>query len=275
MSTKSITINIYNKETSQEWKANYQEFDQNGNEILTEDYDYDGSVSSRIATKYDDLKRKKEISIYGEGDFLSERHVFEYQGNSDRILAEEIVYADMSKSIKAYDYGDHKIQIITKNEDDEVEEQEYQEFDNDGNLISTKIIDDFDKIVTYQKSIFEDKKIVKRIELDENENEVQHTDFIYNENGKIIKTKVFTPNGKLVDFNNFAYDEKGREILRQIGSRGTVTTEYNDETRQVNSTTRIGNGQVYASEITTYDEKGRIIEEQSTTETKTFVYTEW
>ncbi len=275
MSTKSITINIFNKETSQEWKASYEEFDKQGNEILSEDYDYDGSVNNKIVTKYDEKNRKKEISIYSTDDFLSERHVLEYIGNTDKILAEEIVYADMSKSIKSYTYEDNKVKIITQDEDEEIEEQEFLELDNDGHIIFKKIIDDFENVTTNQRAFYENGKLVKRIEYDENDEETQHSEFKYNADNLLIQVKTIGKNGKIFDYNQFEYDDKGREKIRQIGTRGRVETEYNDELRQVISTTKASTGQIFGTSVTTYDEQGRILEEQDTTETKKYVYVEW
>ena len=77
---------------------------------------------------------------------------------------------------------------------------------------------------------------------------------------------------KLLDSHAYQYDDRGREILQTIGSRGKITTEYNDELRTVTVITSTGTGNIVNQTVSTYNEDGKIVKEEDFNTVREYEY---
>lgn len=272
MKIKTSTQKTTFKESGECYTNAYSEYDENGNETLSVDYDESESVVSKTVTKYDDQSRKTELQIFSGEDELNETHYFEYAPDG-RISKETIEYQGGFKSVKSYTHSDNGLTITTVDEDGNEEEKEVLVSDADGNVTERTVTDYNGEESLHQVSEYTDGKLIISKNLDKDGSEINHRIFKYQEDGKISFVGILNPKKELLDSYSYQYDEKGREVLQTIGTRGKITTEYDDENRTTTVVTSTGTGQVINQTVTSYDENGMTIREEDFSTVREYEYT--
>lgn len=272
MKIKTITQRTTVKESDTVYTNAYSEYDENGNETLAVDYDFDGAETSKTVTKYNDRNQRTEMQIFCGEDEPNETHFYEYTPEG-RIAKETIEYQGGFKSIKTYDHTPNNLTITTVDEEGNVEEKEEFTTDADGNVTEHLITDYNGDISLHQVSQFENGKVIIAKNLDKDGRETDHRIYKYQDDGKLSFMGILNPKKELLDSYAYQYDEKGRETLQTIGSRGKITTEYDDEARTVTSTTSTGTGRIVNQTITTSNEDGATIREEDFNTIREFEYT--
>ena len=272
MKIKTLTQKTTIKESGTIYTNAYSEYDQNGNETLAVDYDYDGSETSKTVTKFNDRNQKTEMQIFCGEDEPKETNFYD-DTTKGRIAKETIVYQGVFKSIKTYEHNPNSLIITTVDEDGNVEEKEEFTTDADGNVTEHLITDYNGDISLHQVSQFENGKVIIAKNLDKDGRETDHRIYKYQDDGKLSFMGILNPKKELLDSYAYQYDEKGRETLQTIGSRGKITTEYDDEARTVTTTTATGTGRIVNQTITTNNEDGATIREEDFNTIREFEYT--
>ena len=272
MKIKTSTQKTTFKETGDSYTNAYSEYDENGNETLSVDYDESGSVVSKTVTKYDDQNRRVELQIFSGEDELNETHYFEYASDG-RVSEETIEYQGGFKSVKSYTQSDNGLTITTVDEDGNEEEKEVLVSDADGNVTERTVTDYNGDQSLRQVSEYVDGKLIISKNLDKDGSEINHRIFKYQEDGKLSFVGILNPEKELLDSYSYQYDEKGREVLQTIGTRGKITTEYDDENHTTTVVTSTGTGQVVNQTVTSYDENGMTIREEDFSTVREYEYT--
>ena len=268
---KSVTTKTTDKESGNCFTNSYIEYDQNGNETVSIDYDYDQTINAKNLTAYDAKNRRVELKIFSDEDTINETHFFEYLSDG-KIMKETIVYFGDSKSVKTYEYADNRITLTTVDENGDEEEKEIFVTDSDGNVLE-HIVTDYDgEQTSHQISEFENGRVVMTKSLDKHGKEINHRIFKYQDDGQISFAGVLNQKKELLDSNSYQYDEKGREILQTIGARGKITTEYDDENLTCTSTTMSSSGRIVGQTVTTFNEDGRPVREEDFSTIREFEY---
>jgi len=117
-------------------KQSYHEFDESGNLILEMAFSQDGEIVDKIEYRYDEAGRLVESLIYGEFDDVLERREV-IRDKDGRVIKELTHYLDGSADTREYEYNDK------------------------GNLISLRVIDDEDELEFSEKYFYESDKVVK------------------------------------------------------------------------------------------------------------------
>lgn len=272
MKIKSVAQKTTFKETGASYTNSYSEYDENGNETLSIDYDESGSVVSKTVTKYDDKNRRIEIQIFSDEDELNETHSFEYAPDG-RISQETIEYQGGYKSVKSYSHSTNGLTIITVDEDGNEEEKEVLVSDDNGNVTEHTITDYNGEQSLHQVSEYADGKLIISKNLDKDGNEINHRIFKYQDDGKLSFIGILNPGKELLDSYSYQYDEKGREIMQTIGTRGKISTEYDDEKHTTTVVTSTGTGQIVNQTVTSFNEDGMTIREEDFGTVRDYEYT--
>ena len=272
MKIKTSTQKTTFKESGTCYTNAYSEYDENGNETLSIDYDESGVAVSKTITKYDDQNRKIELQIFSGDDELNETHFFEY-GSDGRISKETIEYQGGYKSIKSYTHSENGLTITTIDEDGNEEEKEVLVSDANGNVTEHTITDYNGEQSLHQVSEYADGKLIISKNLDKDGSEINHRIFKYQDDGKLTFIGILNPGKELLDSYSYQYDEKGREILQTIGTRGKISTEYDDEKHTTTVVTSTGTGQIVNQTVTSFNEDGMTIREEDFNTIREYEYT--
>ena len=227
---------------------------------------------SKTVTKYDDKNRRIEIKIYSDEEELNETHSFEYAPDG-RLNQETIEYQGGFKSVKSYIHSDNGLTITTVDEDGNEEEKEVLVSDADGNVTEHTITDYNGEQSLHQMSEYADGKLIISKNLDKDGSEINHRIFKYQEDGKLSFVGILNPKKELLDSYSYQYDAKGREILQTIGTRGKISTEYDDEKHTTTVVTSTGTGQIVNQTVTSYNEEGMTIREEDFSTVREYEYT--
>ncbi len=271
MEIKSVTQKTTIKETGRTFTTAYTEYDAKGNEILSIDYDDNGEVLSKNVTKYNEQGRRTELTIFSDEETVNETHFYEYTPEG-RAAKETIEYEGGFKSVKTYQYTDGGLTLITVDEDGNTEETEKFATDKDGNVTEHTVIDYNGEQTLHQMSEFADGKLIITKNLDRDGREIDHRIYKYDEAGRMSFLGILNPKKELLDSHAYQYDDRGREILQTIGSRGKITTEYNDELRTVTVITSTGTGNIVNQTVSTYNEDGKIVKEEDFNTVREYEY---
>jgi YD repeat-containing protein len=120
-----------------------REYDESGNLVLEMAYSHDGVIVDKVEYRYDEAGRLIESLIYGEFDDILERR--ETLRDKDGHVTRELIhYLDGSSDSREYSY------------------------DEKGNLIELRVIDDEEELESSEKYFYEGDKVVKVERLDGN-----------------------------------------------------------------------------------------------------------
>jgi YD repeat-containing protein len=222
-------------------KQSYHEFDESGNLILEMAFSQDGEIVDKIEYRYDDAGRLEESLIYGEFDDILERREA-IRDKEGRVIKELTHYLDSSADTREYSY------------------------DEKGNLISLRVIDDEDELEFSEKYFYEGDKVVK-VERRDGDDKVifrQEDEYI---DGSLRTRKIWSseedePYTLIHQFNaaghreqELRYDRRDQLIERNIyeeDGNGRVIRII-EENKQRKNTTEF-----------TFDEKGNAIHQVET-----------
>ena len=209
------------------------------------------TVESPLSLKeYDEDQHLIHESNWGAGGMLSEKFVFEYQGDllvkqityseEDEIAETEsyeyaedgklhrtiIEYFDGSKDIITHKYNAEGNRISSHTVDEEGDEgqQEFWEYQQN-NLILYRLINDFGEVEEEQKMEYADNKLIKKDYFNALEEIRQQTKYEYNQEGNLIKESVFNTKGKLIEEKTYRYNEFGKIVFEQIENAKETNTK--------------------------------------------------
>jgi YD repeat-containing protein len=165
--------------------------------------------------------------------------IIRYKLNTDGKPVEiETTYADGSKSVKKISRFENMISVKTYDEDGEQEGEDLAKYNGDG-------------------------QVVEEINYDEDHNIIQRTEYTYNDAGRVKSKTNFGDNDEFLVTAIYEYDEKGNTLSEtQLTQSNKIINriiyEYSEDDKPAGWTNNR-----YQHKIT-FDEKGRILYEETT-----------
>jgi len=236
-------------------------YDHHGNITLEVSQSADFSTTSKSERKYDAEGRLTEEIIWDENDEIMERTTYERDENG-RILRHLEHYLDGSFDITHYTYDDegNLIEKVTITDEDETEGREKFHFEN-GKLVKSEEFDEENKLITSSEYVFDDHGNL--IEQKNKTLEGGNTSlrYEYDENNHRTMQMQYNEIGRLIEKISYTYDENGRvtHVLEE-DERKKNTTEFtlDDQGRAVWQIEKDVFGEIVLKVERQYDADGNI-----------------
>jgi hypothetical protein len=251
-----------------------QEFDINGNLILTNEFDEDGNVVYESRQQFDDRNRIIFSKIISEEDDYGEKKNYSYS-ESGQLEKERIEYDGGWFSVRNYEYDPEtkSSKMTCVDEDNELEEMIIIEYNEKKLPISHKEYDEYSKLKLMVKTAYnDDDTIAVKEEYDQKGKLEKTTKYFYNDDGKLLGLKVLNRKEKLLDWVKIEYNENGQPIEQLFMSGAKIQIEYNPDN---NSSTELylnSNGEISNKTTFIRDFEDRIIEEQTNDKITKYIY---
>jgi YD repeat-containing protein len=244
-------------------KQSYHEFDKAGNLILEMAYTHDGDIVDKIEYHYDEAGRLVESLIYGEYDDIMERRVAE-RDQDGRTVRESIHYLDGSSDTREYSY-DEKGNLISMRAVDDEDELEFSEtyfYDGD-KMVKVERRGSDDKVVFRQEDEYIDGALRTRKIWSSEDDEPYTLVHQFNAAGHREQELRYNKKDQLIERNVYEEDENGRvvRIIEENRQRKNTTEftfdEQGNPIRQVETDL---NGNLNHEIFRVYDPDGDLIQ---------------
>lgn len=226
-----------NEEARQEYRSSLKELDENQNIIKDVSFHGNGEIDTASGFKYDNANRLIEEIHYFEDEEVGEIIRYKFNENGQPVEI-ETTYADESKSVKKVSRFENMISVKSYDEDGELEGEELIKIDTDGHVLEETHFDEDREII--QRTINEfngSGKMISKIKYGEKQEFLVRAVYNYDENGNSISETQFNEKGKLVNQISYDHDKNGEQT-------GWKNNNYQHKS--------------------TYDEKGRVLNEETT-----------
>lgn len=263
---------------SVEFLSSVQEYTTEGNLLFNKEFDQDGNLDSVIEMDYDENDLlKKEATIHVKDGF-EERKSYEYDENA-KLISQRIDYHGGAWSIKKYKRNNQEksLEIITLDEENQLEEKEILMFDDKNRLISRAEYDEKEKLKEKTISIYDDQNdlIIRKEEYNKkNKIEKVHL-YFYNKEKKLEGIKTENRKGKLLDWVKLEYDDKGSVIMQKSMSGVALVLEHDYDKRITVEKQHDNSGALVNEIISEKDEYGNVIKEKSVDKEVRYLYEYW
>ncbi len=270
MDTRKLKkISIYtkiNNEQGEEFLSSEQEFNEDEQLISNKEYDNENNLTFLLEMSYNENKQPvKEVSDH-ISDGFKEIKTMEYD-EKGKLVKEKTEYFGGAYSVKKYirNANEKSVEIITYDEDDEIEESQKLNYDDKNRIISKSEFDDKGKLVEKTVIVYDEDtdELIQREEYNR-KNKLEKIHFYnYDESGRL--TSVITENskGKMLDWVKFAYDSDNKLVLQKTMSGTMIKIDYKNNNK-LKKEEHYNQAGAKINEITTQlDEKGRVISETS------------
>ncbi len=284
MKPKIHTVAIFVKNDFGAYQASYEEINKDGLPEIQVRLTPEEEVDTKNDYFYNEKKQLiKEIAFLGEEEI--HRVQLTYDEN-DKVLTEKTLYPDGAFTLKTLerDLKENTVKIVLKDENDELEGEEFRRFDAKGNVLEESILD-VDSGQSGHETSYDDygnplQRIVKNAE-----GFAFKETFLYerDEEGRLVAVEVNDEDGFPKREDMMQYNEKGNLAAHTIVNRFEGWTrkfeyEYNEDDKVV--LTRVFAGGASPVTVMEYmyhpDYKDLILEETTHTgngtETKTYRY---
>ncbi len=271
MGNKIRIIKTYVKTTAEsvENLAMIREFDNNGNMIFVKEYDEEGLVIFETKSEFD-----SDSKILSEEVLDGENKTYTYNDDGQLVL-EKIEYDGGWFSFRKYEQDLEKkiVKVTCCDEDDELEEYSETEYNDNGDLLCLKEFDEENKLKSMQVNSYrEDGLLLLKEEYTTSKKPDKIHHYYYNDDGRITAVQTLNSSGRQLDWVKIIYDENGKpaEQLTMSGTR--ITLDYDKETKTVTEVSYDGSGEMTSKVITTRDDAGNILTEESSGRVSRYVY---
>jgi len=272
---KSITTyQIDDSDSDSKFISAYTEYNETGNEVLSETYYDENELESKVERIYNSRGEIIEEITYLDATEIGE-HTFFKRNEQNRIAEILSHYADGSKQIKKYEYNDaeNTLTITTYDDDDAIEEREFFRFDSDRNILEHSTFDENLKLKERQENSYdENSKLLRRKEYDAKNKFTVERVLVYNEFEKIEKQISLNKNNKPIGSILFNYDDKGRLIEQRIANSHVIRFAYTDEPRTEKEEHFDANGILTYSTTKYYDQNNLLTQANTLTGTLKYSY---
>ena len=265
---------VTNTPDGNSYTSEINHYDENGNVVENIEFEEDGSIHSKIITKYDNEGRQLEEIIWLDGEPASEHKKYfrKPDGSLDRI---EISYEDGSTAIQYMkkDEANHIEEWIEEDEDGELETRELVKYDEKGNILSREVYDYRNKLKeAFEFEYSDNGSLVERRQLDNKRKLVIVTEYEYDDDKNLVFRANRNRKGVLSDFVKIEYDQKGQVVKQNISGKYSFVFEYDAEGRTVLEERYLAGQQLEYQSRFKYDEDGRMTKEVNLEFTKSFNY---
>lgn len=246
-------------------KTEYNEYDQNGNLILSEKYDEGGTLIEKSEFTYNDNNLKTEEKQYLSETELAEEHFFIYteEGQLSEIKKRFAEGYESRRTIELDSVSKNRTELEL-DEDGEIEEKHVWIYSN-GNLREQAEYDDRDKLVRKTQYDFDDNnRLIEEREYEKKDKKpTQVKQYTYqNEEEKIHGLKVLNRKGKIINQYQLQYDEQGRVVKQISPISGSIEVEHISELERMERSID-ANGNIRQETKFLYDDQKNLIKEET------------
>jgi YD repeat-containing protein len=243
-------------------RQSYREFDISGNLVVEMAYTQQGELADKTEYRYDDSGRLAETLIYGEDDEVLERREAE-RDNDGRLEREIIYYLDGSADTHEYVYDEkgNLIEMKVVDDDDEPESSE-KYFYEDDHLVKVERLNEFNKVVFRQEDTYENGKISSRKIWSSEEGEPYTIVNKFNEAGLREQELRYNSRDQLIERNIFEEDEHGHvtRIIEENRQRKNITDiTFDEQGNVIHQVETDMNGDLNHEIFRTYNTDGQLI----------------
>lgn len=276
---KKITVfTKFKGSGNSEYISSVQIYNQNGDLLSNKEFDAEENLDSVIEIDYNENNKIIHEKTMHIQDGFEESKSFEYNNNGD-IKSQKIIYHGGAYSIKKYikNSEDKSLEIITYDEDDEIEEKTILHFDEKNRLISQAEYDDREKMTEKTVNVFDDdKNVLLQKEEYNNKNKLEKVHFyFYNEDNNLIGIKTENRKGKLLDWVKLEYDDKGKVVMQKAMSGVTLMLEHDYDNNITVEKHFDASGNLFNEVKTEKDNLGNTVLEISTDKEVKYSYEFW
>lgn len=257
---KWIGLTEKREEEPEKWiQRSITEYDEKGNITLDIIFDQNSHVEEKTISTYDENGQLLERTSYLSEDEIGERVKFSYNADQ-KLVGEEITYADGSVSFKTYQKNNKVIEAIIKDEDGDFEGREIYQY-NEKDLLEEK--------VTYDEDALIEERIINQFD----ENQLLTQQIIYGRADEFVSRKIYkydqkqnpveiistSEKGEIISHHKLFYNEFGNIVEQNINGI-KIRNIYNDKQQIEKEETYAENGNIEAFKENSYDDEGNLIE---------------
>ncbi len=270
-------INVYTKINENEYLSSVQEFNEDGQLKSGKEFDSENNLSLIIEVFFDKNNMPvKEISDH-VSDGFKETKTMKYD-EIGTLISEKTEYLGGAYSVKKYirNPEEKSLDIITFDEDGEVEESQKLFFNDKNKLINRSDYDEKGKLIEKTLFIYDDdnENLIRREEYNRKSKLEKIHFYIYDNSG--LLTSIITENrkGKLLDWVKFEYNSDQKLVLQKNMSGTMIKIDFEDDYRTKKEEHYNQAGSKINEIITQTDAEGRVLSEASLGKEMTYKY-EW
>lgn len=243
---KSYYSEINKPET--EYLAIVKEFNENGEEIRTAEYNSENEIEYEHKLEYDSNSKLIKEETNSKTDEYSEQKTYIYDENN-KLIEEKIQYQNDWQSIIKYERNEEKLclKITTTDEDDEIEEIKEIYYNEKSDIIKQIEIDEYGKQKSKIQNTFDEKGLLILKEEYSNSkkpDKIHH--YYYNENGDIYAIQTQNHRGRVLDWTKIVFDDKNRPVEQNNMAGVKITIEYNEVKNEITEIYYLANGEIYS-----------------------------
>jgi hypothetical protein len=237
-----------------------------GNLIEETYYFADGSIEQRILRKFDDESRLLEEQQFSSGEAPDQ--VTTYTLNEKgKPFTKSVQYKNGGQSITTYAYQveDNSVTMEVRDQDGVFEEKIYQRMDQEGKVLEEIRHGEGEEIEQQQFLSYDDngRQISRKIEATGEKVVQQFFDYFFDDDGKLIEVEMYDENDQVLQAHNIEYNkagERSRYLLDDLiqDSQLEETWEYDDQQRIIKNTKSRGGGSVLESTEYNFGDHGYI-----------------
>lgn len=231
-------------------------------------YTADGQLDQVVENDYDSEGRLKEQRQFFQ-ETLAQR-VLHHYSDAGQLESETIIFMDGSKSIRSFERNEADQSVLSRlvDEDGEEEEKLYRRMDSEGRVVEEKLESE-GELQHHVRSSFDDSgRLLERHTTDsEGHQDSIIVHYELDDQGRVTTAKITNAEGELLRVEALTFDDRGNrtELRFQDHQQGYAAAEqwsYNLDNKVTEHTRLAANGQATSRTQYSYDEAGRLLEEE-------------
>jgi len=270
----TTTIDPELKETGEEFKSSFCEYNINGDIIHFESFTEEGVMDGKITSKFDNEGHVLEEINCSSDDEFTDKTLYIRKDNGE-IEQIELFYPGNTKTIKRYirNESSHKLEIQIVDDDGDLEGRELIVFDENDNVLEKLTLDYDGK--HEEKLCFEyDKsnKLIHRKEVDRKDKIIIQDRFFYDDNNNMIKRIRLNRKNKPLEIVMVKYNENNKAVEQNFNNQYILQFEYDKKGNTIKEVRKNEHGLIEHEAFSSYNDEGLIVEEKSLFDIKTYKY---
>lgn len=247
-----------------------KEYDENGNLVSDKTFDEDGSYQEFTTCGYDHRNRKIWVQNQFDEDEITDTTHFEF-GEGDKPISARKVYADESEDsiVYTYDQDGNLIERKTINDEGDIEEWVVRRYNANGQEVFYERTEHGEVVFREEQQYNEAGKPVRVVLWEADSDRTTEHRVVYDEEGYQKRLEKYYETGRLLGVTEIVRHEEGQplEILDK-GESGTNRTlfTYDEKGRAVLQQEFNSGGLMINEIIRSYDEMGNLVATEVTSD---------
>lgn len=262
------------KNSDSEYVSMIQEYDKNGNIILTQEYDDENNLTFENKQEYNENNKLISENTISYIDGYKEDKTFIYDADG-YLINERIEFDGGWVSHKKYEFDSDKksLKITSLDEEDEVEEIILIEYNENKAIVCQKEYDEYEKLKLMIKNEYNEYgELSLKEEYDNKEKLDKSIYYYYNDNNKLFGIETLNKKGKVLDWVKLEYDENNNITQQLMMSGYRIEIKYNNETNSIVESRINSNGDLEGETTIIKNKEGNVLEEHSLEKVIKYLY---